>query len=200
MTTFWRSNPLFPQLRPNHSRLIAVGRWRWGQRRWQSRWRHEVPSQRGWMGMNGWGHPCPNVLGVVPHTTMLGPPQWSSAVRCCCISLARIASPERGPSKLCCCRPNGKCLHLHQSKPWHLTLKSLMQSLSSIQFPETMLPRPVPLFSSISVGCRLVAKFQLQVQQLSASSQLCCHINELSAAAIIQSASIHFVFRWHRES
>jgi len=54
---------------------------------------------------------------------------------------------------------------------------------------------PLPLFSSISVGCRLVAKFQLQVQQLSASSQLCCHINELSAAAIIQSASIHFVFR-----
>lgn len=159
MTIFWSSNPLFPQLRPNHSRLIAVGRWRWGQRRWQSRWRHEVPSQRGWMGMNGWGHPCPNVLGVVPHTTMVGPPQWSSAVRCCCISLARIASPERGPSKLCCCRPNGKCLHLHQSKPWHLTLKSLMQSLSSIQFPETMLPRPCPFFQAFQWVVVLLLNF-----------------------------------------
>lgn len=100
-----------------------------------------------------------------------------------------------------------------QSRAWAeqivlLSTKRKMSSSSSIKalasdtqvtqlnsIPRDNAAPPLPLFSSISVGCRLVAKFQLQVQQLSASSQLCCHINELSAAAIIQSASIHFVFR-----
>lgn len=152
----------------------------------RGRWVETTLTTFGLSWLDGWGDGC--------HITRWSESDhWSSAVRCCStpfISCCEDCCPdwrlETGvwrrawagsklgvPSRP---RPNGKCLHLHQSKLWHLTLESLVQSLSSIQFPETM-PSPYPASHWVVV---LLLNFNYKCNKLSASSQLSSHINELS--------------------